>query len=164
MNYRILGRTGLKVSELALGGGMFKSGDQKGVDAACSIVSRSLELGINYIDTAPAYGASEEVLGKALAAADKPCILSTKLGGKPKPFDPWDRAALRRSFEESLRLLNRERIDILFVHEPDRPGQYDWFPDWDNFYGPVTELLHELKEQPPTRWPGSSKSRTTTSC
>jgi aryl-alcohol dehydrogenase-like predicted oxidoreductase len=126
---------------------MFKSGDPKETDEACRIVRVSLELGINYIDTAPVYGASEEVLGKALVSTDKPCILSTKLGGRPKPFDPRDRAALRRSFEESLRLLGKSRIDILFIHEPDRPGQYDWFPDWDNFHGPVTDVLHELKSE-----------------
>jgi aryl-alcohol dehydrogenase-like predicted oxidoreductase len=147
MKLRRFGKTGLKVSELALGGGMFKSRDSRDLDETCKIVKRSLELGINYIDTAPAYGHSEEVLGKALSAVDRPCILSTKLGGKPKPFDPQDRAALRGSFEESLRLLNRERIDILFLHEPDRPRQYDWFPDWDNFHGPVNELLQELKDE-----------------
>lgn len=147
MKYRKLGRTGLEVSEMALGGGMFQSGDQKNVDEARLIVQRALVLGINYIDTAPAYGASEEVLGKALATTDTPCILSTKLGGRPRPFDPQDRAALRRSFEDSLRLLGRDRIDLLFIHEPDRPGQYDWFSDWENFHGPVAELLQELKSQ-----------------
>ena len=147
MKFRRFGKTGLKVSELALGGGMFTSHDPMDLDETCKIAKRALELGINYIDTAPAYGHSEEVLGKALSAVDRPCILSTKLGGKPKPFDPQDRAALRRSFEESLRLLNRERIDILFLHEPDRPRQYDWFPDWDNFHGPVNELLQELKDE-----------------
>jgi aryl-alcohol dehydrogenase-like predicted oxidoreductase len=147
MKYRKLGMTGLKVSELALGGGMFNSGNQKEVDEACRIVHRSLELGITYIDTAPAYGASESVLGEALAATNRPCILSTKLGGNPKPFNPRDSAALRRTFEQSLRLLGRNKIDILFIHEPDRPGQYDWFPDRDNFHGPVTELLHALKDE-----------------
>jgi D-threo-aldose 1-dehydrogenase len=147
MQYRRFGKTGLKVSELALGGGMFQSRDPKDVDETCAIVKRSLELGINYIDTAPAYGHSEEVLGKALAAAEQQCILSTKLGGRPSPFDPQNRAALRRSFEESLRLLKRDRIDILFLHEPDRPRQYDWFPDWDNFHGPVNEVLQELKAE-----------------
>ena len=147
MKFRRFGKTGLKVSELAVGGGMFKSCESRDLDETCEILKRSFELGINYIDTAPAYGHSEEVLGKALSAVDRPCILSTKLGGKPKPFDPQDRAALRRSFEESLRLLNRERIDILFLHEPDRPRQYDWFPDLDNFHGPVNELLQELKDE-----------------
>jgi aryl-alcohol dehydrogenase-like predicted oxidoreductase len=147
MKYRTLGNTGLRVSELALGGGMLKSGGRKEVDEARSIVGRALELGINYIDTAPAYGSSEEVLGIALAASARPFILSTKLGGRPEPFDPQDRAALRRSFDESLRLLNVDRIDILFIHEPDRPGQYDWFRDWEAFHGPVNELLHELKAE-----------------
>jgi aryl-alcohol dehydrogenase-like predicted oxidoreductase len=147
MKYRTLGNTGLEVSELALGGGMFKSGDRKEVDEACSIVGRAMELGINYLDTAPAYGASEEVLGIALAACGRRCIVSTKLGGRPDPFDPGDRAALRRSFDESLRLLKKDRIDVLYIHEPDRPGQYDWFPDRDNFHGPVCELLHELKAE-----------------
>jgi aryl-alcohol dehydrogenase-like predicted oxidoreductase len=147
MKYRKLGKTGLEVSELALGGGMFQSAEEKDVETARDIVGRCLELGINYVDTAPAYGASEEVLGKALVAAGRPCIVSTKLGGKPKPFDPQDRDALRRTFEESLRLLNRERVDILFIHEPDRPRQYEWFPDWDNFHGPVAELLEELRAE-----------------
>jgi D-threo-aldose 1-dehydrogenase len=143
VKYRELGKTGLTVSEAALGGGIFQRTEQ--VHEASLIVGRALEYGINYIDTAPAYGASEEILGEALARTGKPCILSTKLGGRPKPFDPQDRAALRGSVEESLRLLKRDRIDILFIHEPDRPGQYDWFPDWDRFHGPVTELLAELK-------------------
>ncbi len=147
MKYRKLGKTGLTISEAALGGAMFQSAQQRAVDEASLIVRRALEHGINYIDTAPAYAASEEVLGKALAATEKSCLLSTKLGGRPKPFDPQARAALRRSVEESLRLLKRDRIDILFVHEPDRPGQYNWFSDWDNFHGPVTELLAELKNE-----------------
>ena len=50
MQYRRFGKTGLKVSELALGGGMFQSRDPKDVDEACAIVKRSLELGINYIE------------------------------------------------------------------------------------------------------------------
>lgn len=145
MKYRKLGKTGLDVSEVALGGGMFQSNSPQDVETARQIVRRARELGMNYIDTAPGYGASEEVLGRALTDADRSCILSTKLGGKPKPFDPQDRAALRRSFDDSLRLLKRDRIDILFIHEPDRPRQYDWFPDWQGFHGPVTELLDELK-------------------
>lgn len=36
---------------------------------------------------------------------------------------------------------------MLFVHEPDRPGQYDWWSDWDDFHGPVEDLLAELKAE-----------------
>jgi aryl-alcohol dehydrogenase-like predicted oxidoreductase len=56
--------------------------------------------------------------------------------------------------EESLRLLGRNSVDILMIHEPDRPGQYDWFPDWENFHGPVTELLAELKAEGVIRFTG----------
>ncbi|MCY3771330.1 MAG: aldo/keto reductase [Gemmatimonadetes bacterium] len=77
----------------------------------------------------------------------QPYILSTKLGGRPKPFDPRDTEQLRRSIETSLELLNRDTIDILMIHEPDRPGQYDWFTDWERFHGPVCELLEALKSE-----------------
>jgi len=68
-------------------------------------------------------------LGYALAGVTQPTILSTKLGGSPQPFDPRDKAALRRSVEESLRLLGRDYVDFLLIHEPDRPGRHDWFSD-----------------------------------
>jgi aryl-alcohol dehydrogenase-like predicted oxidoreductase len=88
-------------------------------------VHRALELGVNYIDTAPTYANSEEVLGRVLENATQPFILSTKLGGRPQPFLPQDKDCLMRSIEESLRLLKRDHIDLLMIHEPDRPGQYD---------------------------------------
>jgi aryl-alcohol dehydrogenase-like predicted oxidoreductase len=99
------------------------------------------------VDTAPTYANSEEVLGEALERVSQPYVLSTKLGGRPQPFNPKDRDHLRRSLEESLRLLKRDRIDVLFVHEPDRPGQYDWWDDWESFHGPVREFLDELKAE-----------------
>mgnify|MGYP001090529665 CR=1 FL=1 len=55
--------------------------------------------------------------------------------------------ALLRSLEESMRLLKRNRIDILMVHEPDRPGQYDWWPEPWAYRGPVIDLLRDLKRQ-----------------
>src|SRR4051794_11263823 len=136
MNKRVLGRTGLAVSELGLGGlfvSSFGAERTQGIEA----VRRAGGLGINYIDTAPGYANSEEVLGEALEGIDRPLILSTKLGGRPQPFDAQDREGLFRSMEESLRLLKRDRIDLLLIHEPDRPGQYDWWSDIDRYYGPV---------------------------
>ena len=123
MRYRILGRTDLQVSELGMGG-LFVSKLGAEREEARRAVHRALELGVNYIDTAPGYLDSEEVLGFALQGVKQPYILSTKLGGRPQPFDPQDKNALRRSVEESLRLLHRDYIDILLIHEPDRPGQY----------------------------------------
>lgn len=147
MEKRILGRTGLEVSVLGMGGLFVSKVGGRGRDEACQAVHRALELGINYVDTAPGYADSEEVLGLALEGVPQPYFLSTKLGGRPQPFDAKDKDALRQSVEESLKLLKRDHIDILMVHEPDRPGQYDWWADYDNFYGPVTDLLEELKAE-----------------
>jgi aryl-alcohol dehydrogenase-like predicted oxidoreductase len=121
----ILGKTGIEVSRVAFGG-LFVASFSAQLDDARAAVHRATELGINYFDTAPNYGNSEEVLGKTLVGVKQPVILSTKLGGRPTPFLPQDKACLRASVEESLRLLGRDCIDILMIHEPDRPGQYEW--------------------------------------
>ena len=142
----VLGKTGLEVSRLALGG-LFVSSLGSALEDAKKAVHRAVELGVNYIDTAPGYSNSEEVLGKALEGVKCPIILSTKLGGRPSPFKPQDRAGLMQSVEESLRLLGRDYIDILMVHEPDRPGQYDWWTDWQEINGPVLEVMADLKKQ-----------------
>jgi len=153
MQYVTLGRTGLQVSRLALGGLFFS---KVGAELADGIraVHKALELGVNYIDTAPGYANSEEVLGQALQGVEaggkfaaEPVILSTKFGGRPQPFDPKDPAGLRASFAESLRLLGRDYIDMLIIHEPDRPGQYNWWDDWQDLHGPVLDVLAELKAQ-----------------
>ncbi|MFM8356283.1 MAG: aldo/keto reductase [Gammaproteobacteria bacterium] len=141
-----LGRTGLPVSRLALGG-LFVSSYGADFEQASAAVRRAAELGINYVDTAPMYGNSEEVLGRILPDIPQPLIVSTKLGARPRPFDAKDRDALRTSFRESLRLLGRERIDILMIHEPDRPRQFDWWDDFDSAAGPVMGVLDELREQ-----------------
>jgi aryl-alcohol dehydrogenase-like predicted oxidoreductase len=151
---RILGRTGLKVSELSLGGLFISHFGSAETQESVAAVRRALELGVNYIDTAPAYGNSEEVLGLALEGVSQPYYLSTKLGGRPRPFDPKDKRLLRQSFEMSLEALRRDRVDILMVHEPDRPGQYEWWSDYERFAGPVVELLAELKEEGLIRFTG----------
>jgi len=156
MKTRTLGRTGLAVSELALGG-LFLASWFANPDQSTATVRRAVELGVNFIDTAPGYGNSEEALGQALRALGDtaaPLILSTKLGGRPQPFNPQDKADLRASVEESLRLLGRDRVDILMIHEPDRPGQYDWWSDWEGFTGPVLEVLDELKQAGVIRFTG----------
>lgn len=145
MERRELGNTGLRVSRLGMGG-LFVSTYGGPFEQARTAVRRAVELGVNYVDTAPGYGDSEDVLGRILCDIEGPIVLSTKLGGRPQPFDAQDRDALMWSVEESLRLLTRDHIDILMIHEPDRPGQYDWWPDWDDFNGPVLDVLNELKQ------------------
>ena len=155
-----LGRTGLEVSRIGFGG-LFVASFSAELEEAKRAVSRALDMGISYIDTAPGYGNSEEVLGKALAGVDRPVVLSTKLGGRPTPFDPRDKAALRGSVEESLRLLGRDVIDILMIHEPDRPGQYDWWTDMVQVEGPVLELIEELKAEGKILYSGLGGTTTT---
>jgi aryl-alcohol dehydrogenase-like predicted oxidoreductase len=153
MEYRLLGGTGLRVSVLSVGGTAFSSEARQ--EEAERVLARAAAAGITYIDTAPAYGSSERVVGRALESVGHGrFIISTKLGGRPSPFDPRDRDALRRSLEQSLEHLRRDCIDILFIHEPDHPGQHDWFPNWERFHGPVTELLEEARSEGLVRFTG----------
>lgn len=146
MKYVALGKTGLKVSQISLGG-LFTSSYGGDFERSKRTILHALELGINYIDTAPGYFNSEEVIGKALEGVETPLIISTKLGGRPQPFRPQDVDCLRKSVEQSLKYLGRDYIDALFIHEPDRPGQYAWWTDLNNFYGPVVEFLEDLKRK-----------------
>lgn len=153
MRKRILGKTGIEVSELGFGS-LFTSSLGPGFDDSKSAVYKALDLGISYFDTAPAYANSEEVLGKIIADVKAPFILSTKLGGRPQPFEPLNKKQLFASAKESLRLLHREVIDILFVHEPDRPLQYNWWSDPEMAYGPVIDVLDQLKKEGVIRFTG----------
>jgi len=156
MQHKTLGKTGLRVSPIALGG-LFTSDLGGGVQGTRDVLQRAFDLGINFIDTAPAYANSEETLGQALAQIDNPpdpLILSTKLGGRPKPFDPQNADQLMRSVEESLRLLKRDCIDLLLIHEPDRPRQYDWWSDPDAVAGPVIDVMDQLKRAGKIRFTG----------
>jgi aryl-alcohol dehydrogenase-like predicted oxidoreductase len=149
MRKRTLGRTGLEVSELGLGG-LFTSSLGGGARETARILERALDLGITFLDTAPAYADSEQLLGQALRRLGPRAgslVLSTKLGGRPKPFDPRDPKGLRASVEESRRLLDREVLDVLLIHEPDRPQLYDWWSDPRSCSGPVLDLVRRLKEE-----------------
>lgn len=153
MRKRILGKTGIEVSELGFGS-LFTSSLGPGFEESRAAVHKAIDLGINFFDTAPAYANSEEVFGKAIADVKAPFVLSTKLGGRPQPFEPQNKRLLLESVKESLRLLHREVIDILFVHEPDRPQQYDWWTDPEAVYGPVIDVLDQLKKEGVIRFTG----------
>ncbi|MFZ4616094.1 MAG: aldo/keto reductase [Rectinemataceae bacterium] len=147
MLQRSLGKTGLRTSEIALGG-LYTSTLGEGIDETIRMLECAIDRGITLIDTAPAYGDSEEILGKAFRALGRKSdalLVSTKLGGRPKPFDPRDVKGLSRSFDESRRLLGRDSIDILSIHEPDRPGIYDWWTDRRSPAGPALDFIQKLK-------------------
>ncbi|WP_164156081.1 aldo/keto reductase [Sandarakinorhabdus rubra] len=153
MEYRPLGRTGLSVSTLSLGG-LFVSAAGGPFERAREAVHHALARGVNYIDTAPMYLDSESVLGRILEGQAAPVILSTKLGARPQPFDPRNADALLESFETSCRLLGRKTIDILMIHEPDRPRQFDWWEAMDEARGPVMEVIDRLKGEGRIRFAG----------
>ncbi len=160
MDQVLLGRTGLSVSRLGFGA-LFSASFSTDRDAAVKAVHRATELGISYFDTAPTYGDSEDVLGTALAGVRKPVVVSTKIGGKPSPFDPKDAKTLVASVKNSLALLHRDHIDVLMIHEPDRPQQYAWWDDIAAVTGPVLDTIERLKGEGLIRHAGLGGTSTT---
>ncbi len=143
MRYRRLGRSGLMVSEIGLGGVFLSS---KGREEGIRIVQRALELGINFFDTAPQYqrGLSESILGEALEGRREPHYISTKLGTLPDGFD-YSYDMCMRCFEGSLKRLRRDRVDVLLIHDPDREGDGSYHPVFGK--GMALEACKKLKEQ-----------------
>jgi aryl-alcohol dehydrogenase-like predicted oxidoreductase len=150
---RRLGRTGLSVTEMGLG--TYQLTNQFGVPRAEARrnLDRAIAAGVNFIDTAPLYGAgeSEELTGAALARTRRRIHVSTKIGCLDTTIVRFggdaayrDESLLRRVVEHSLHLLRRERADLLMIHE------YFW-PQWgmDRKTGdaPVMRLLESLKRE-----------------
>lgn len=133
MRKRILGRTGLEVSAFALG--TVELGLEYGINApghsgrpakdeAIHLIHQALDAGINLIDTARAYGTSEEILGMALRDRRDKVILATKVttnapGGVPLTGDDLHRQMVA-SLDESLTALQTEYVDIWQIHNVDR--------------------------------------------
>jgi len=119
MEYRELGRTGWKVSEIGLG--TWAMGSSWGaVDDSQSLatLNRALDLGVNFFDTADVYG-SEPLLGQLRRQRSEPFYLATKLGVRLNP-DPraYNRKNMTASVEGSLRDLGVETIDLMQLHVP----------------------------------------------
>ena len=116
---RRLGRTELEVTCLGMGGAGLGRGDVTD-DEAVEAVHRAIDLGINYLDTAPLYGESERRVGLALADGWREKIyLATKTGTHPEWRGDFSGAGTRRSVENSLRLLGTDYLDVCLVHDPD---------------------------------------------
>ncbi len=122
MKYRTLGRSGAEVSAVSLGGAYLGGEDaDRAQENACAVVDRALELGVNYIDTAPLYGDSEKLLGGALAGETRPFYLSTKVGFDPQDFD-YSHDAVLWSLERSLKRLGVPRLFGAQLHEVNLAG------------------------------------------
>jgi aryl-alcohol dehydrogenase-like predicted oxidoreductase len=122
MEYRSIGKSGLRVSAVGLGGNNF--GGRAGDEASIDVINQAIEMGINFIDTAAAYteGRSEELVGKAVKGKRSRVIIATKFGN-PRSVGPGEQPGSRRhivqSAEASLRRLGTDYIDLYYLHYPD---------------------------------------------
>jgi len=123
---RKVAQTGLEVPRIALGCAHL---DKFGRDEAVGIVHSALELGIDFLDTAPFYE-TESFMGEALQGVPRDSYtLATKIGRLPDGaggfiFD-FSRDGVLRSLENSLRALRLDRVHILHIHDPDADNRYD---------------------------------------
>lgn len=108
MEYRMLGKTGLKVSRMGFGGIPIQKIDAEGTK---SLIHRLMEAGVNYIDTARGYTVSEEYLGYALEGIRQHFVLATKSMART-------REAMEKDIETSLVNLRTDFIDLYQVHNP----------------------------------------------
>jgi aryl-alcohol dehydrogenase-like predicted oxidoreductase len=151
MDYRTLGRTGVRVSPLCLGAMMLGAWGNEDHDDAVRIVHRALDAGINFVDTADVYsaGESEVIVGKALKDRRDQVVLATKVHGVMGD-DPNRQGNSRRwivqACDDSLRRLGTDWIDLYQIHRPSPEC------DVDETLGALTDLIRAGK----VRYAGSS--------
>jgi aryl-alcohol dehydrogenase-like predicted oxidoreductase len=145
MEYRTLGRTGIKVSPLCLGAMMFGAWGTRDHDESIRIIHAALDAGINFVDTADVYsfGESEEIVGKALAKTKRhKVVLATKVHGQMGQ-DPNAQGNSRRwilaACDNSLRRLGTDYIDLYQIHRPSPET------DIDDTLGALTDLVRAGK-------------------
>ncbi|MBA3947275.1 MAG: aldo/keto reductase [Herpetosiphonaceae bacterium] len=149
MNYRHLGRTGLRVSPLCLGTMNF--GPETSEADSFAIMDQALELGINFFDTANVYGwktgegVTEQIVGRWLAQGNgrrERVVLATKVYS---PMGDWPNQSklsayhIRQACEESLRRLQTDHIDLYQMHHVDRETP------WEEIWQAMEQLVREGK-------------------
>ncbi len=130
MNYRLLGRTGMKVSEVSFGA--WAIGSSWGpVDDRTSLAAlhKAVDLGVNFFDTADVYGngRSERLIGRLLRERKEKIYVATKAGRKLSPHvaEKYTPLVLRKFVEASLRNLRVDALDLLQLHCPPTPVYYN---------------------------------------
>jgi len=151
MDYRLLGRTGVEVSPLALGTMMFGAWGNKDTDDSIRVIRHALDAGINLVDTADVYsaGESEEIVGRALKGRRDDVVLATKFFmpmGEGPNRGGGSRRYIMRAVEDSLRRLGTDYIDLYQVHRPSD------LMDVEETLGALTDLVRQGK----VRYIGSS--------
>ena len=159
---RVLGRTGLEVTQLGYGamevrGSRIWGGRPVTEEQADTILNAVLDAGINFIDTANDYGRSEEFIGKYLSERRSEYILATKCGcnvvRKDENTDDtphvWTRENLFRGLHESLDRMKTDYVDIMQLHNPSVEQVEQ---------GDLVAVLQEMKQQGKVRWIGCSST------
>jgi len=155
---RPFGSTGVNLPSLAMGGGFPRFA---GFDRSIATVKRALDLGVQYFDTSVMYrsGASQVILGEALNDPTRPHFLATKIGYFREARHFRSVEAMHVQLRENLRLLRRDSVDLLQVHEADwdnwwsdRPDVghgrlFDLEGDVDFAHAPVIQFLREAKSR-----------------
>ena len=166
---RNFGSTGLSVTSLGLGGApLNESCFADGV----ATVRHGIDAGLTYFDTSPLYGQgmSQAIYGTALTDQDSGFLLATKLGHFRDPRLYRSADALRAQLNENLRLLRRQQVDLLQVHEADfhawwsddgAAGRIREDEDYDFAGAPVVEVLREARDQGVCRYIGISGNTAT---
>ena len=158
---RPLGRTGLAVSPI--GFGAFKIGRNQKIkypqvydlpddDEAARLLNAIVDMGINYVDTAPAYGLSEARIGRALAPRSAEIVVSTKVGEtfeKGESSYDFSGTAVRQSIRNSLERLQTDVLDLVFIHCPSQDVEVLEATD-------VVPTLRELRDKGTVRAVGFS--------
>lgn len=153
MKYRKLGNTGLDVSVLSFGasslGSVFRETDD---NESIRTVHAAIDAGINYIDVSPYYGLTkaETVLGKAIQQLSRDqFLLSSKAGRYGEATFDFTAKRIFSSVEESLKRLNTDYLDILFLHDIE-------FVPAQIILEEAVPAMHKLKEQGKIRFSGIS--------
>ncbi|PZR84324.1 MAG: aldo/keto reductase [Candidatus Aeolococcus gillhamiae] len=144
MEYRTLGRTGMKVSHLCLGTMMLGKWGNPDHDEGVRIIHAALDGGVNFVDTADVYsaGESEEIVGQALKGRRDDVVLATKFHarmGEDRNAGGNSRRWVTRAVDDSLRRLGTDWIDLYQVHRPDPTC------DIDETLGALSDLVHAGK-------------------
>lgn len=127
MEKRTLGRTGIEATRLGYGALELRDTVENGarlpsIEHAGVVLNAVLDAGINFIDTAPAYGRSEELIGRFIAHRRDEYYLATKCGrpqtGVARAESEWGRDDILRTLDQSLARLRTDRVDLLQLHGP----------------------------------------------
>ena len=155
MIYKTIGKSDLKVSAMAIGawqiGGQWGNYDKKEVE---KIINLAIETGINFIDTAEAYGESESVLGEILKGKRDKFVIATKIGG-----NHFDYKTAKEHLTGSLKRLKTDYVDLYQVHWPKMKHLWHKEDMSEKDYQDIVDSMAKLKEEGLIRYAGVSNFR-----